>query len=250
MLLAAALLALNLVVWGSHARLPGLAAAGDPRLARAWRTAALPLLGLSIAATLAVVRIQPDAALAWGLTGPESSRLRLLAVAVGAVAVADLVALIGGERLAAREWRVLGVFGLVGLVAWTLASELLRIGAGPLPSLSAFWLGAAARLPLGLAAGELVAGRPRLATLLAGPCLLGAWLAWPAVLRAELRPDLLTLAAAVILLAGCRFVPGSLARWAGAAGLALAVLLLARSGWVSGQMGLGERLPAELLFLD
>jgi hypothetical protein len=249
-LLSAAVLALNLVVFGAHARLPAFAARGDRRLARSWRALALPSLGLSIAATLAAVRIQPDAALAWGLTGPDSLRLRLLALALLAVAIADLVGLIGGERLGAREWRMLAVFGLIGLVAWTLASELLRIGAGPVPSRAAYWSGALLRVPLGLAAGELVAGRPRFATLVAGPALLGAWWAWPAVLRAALRPDLLTLGAAVVLLAGCRFVPGALARWAGWAGLALAVLLLARSGWASASMGLGEQLPAEMLFLE
>ena len=250
MLLAAAVLALNLVVWGAHARLPAFAAAGDERIARSWRTLALPLLGLSLAATLAAVRIQPDAALSWGMTGPESTHLRLLALTLGSVAVADLLALLAGPRLGAREWRLVGLFGLLGLIAWTLASELLRIGAGPVPPRPAFWLAALLRLPLGLAAGELVVGRPRLATLLAGPALAGAWLAWPAVLRAALGPDRLTLGAAVILLVGSRFLPGTLGRWAGASGLALAVLLLARSGWVSGQLGLGQRLPAELLFLD
>jgi hypothetical protein len=245
----AAVLALNLLVWGCHAYLPWRLAAGEDRLRRAWAAAALPALGLSAIATFAVLRAGPDPAVVWGLTGfaSGSPAARWIAVATAALALSDLVLFLGGARLGAREWRLAGVFGVLGLASQTWGSELLRIGWGPVPGPFGLLLGTLLRLPLALAAAELVAGGPRRWTTAAGPALAAAWLFWPGALRRAMALDLLTLAAALALLLAARHVPASLRRATGAAGLALAVLFLARSAVVSAILGGGDVLPIEFL---
>lgn len=255
LLLATVVVALNLFVWGAHARLPwALAdAAADAGTTsarrRLWTLAALPALGLSVLATLVAVRAAPDAALAWRLTDPIGGALpaRLLGIAAAALVLVDLVLLAGGPRLSAREWRLAGVFGLLALAAQTLASELVRIGWGPIPRPEALYAAAALRLPLALAAGELVAGRPRLWTTLAGPALIAAVLYWPAPLRRALGAEQRLLLAAALLLVAARWLPASLRRPAAAAGVGLAALLLARAGQLGAILGGGETLPEELL---
>ena len=244
-----AALGLNLLVWGCHAYLPWRLAAGEDRLRRAWAGAALPALGLSAVATFLSLRAAPDAAVVWGLASLAHASLpaRLIAVATVALALADLLLLAGGSRLGAREWRLAGIFGALGLAAQTWGSELLRIGWGPLPPVSGLVLGSLLRLPLALAAAELLAGAPRRWTAAAGPALARAWLTWPSALRRAMALDLLTLGAACALLLAARFVPLSLRRATGAAGVVLAIFFLARSGAVSAILGGGDVLPIELL---
>lgn len=249
MLLTFATLAVNLLVFGAHALLPLRAARGDAAVARLWSRAALPALGLASATTLFALRRAPDAALAWGITGPLTGplALRLLLVAFVALVAADLLALVGGDRLGRREWLVIGVFGALALVLVTWVSEMLRFGAGPVPMPGPLLAGALLRVPLALAAAELAVGRPRLFTLLAGPALLVAVPLWPLAHRAALGVDLLTLASGAAVLAGSRALPARLGRLAGVAGLLLVTLFLARSVRVAETLGTSDHLPVELL---
>jgi hypothetical protein len=176
-----------------------------------------------------------------------STPARWAVVAAAALLVADLLVLAGHRRFAAGEWRLVGTVGVLALAVQTFGSELLRIGWGPVPPASALYAAAALRLPLAAAAGELAAGPPRTWTVAAGPALVGAWLLWPGALRAALGADVLTLAAAAALLTAARFLPRSLARLAGWAGVALAALLLARAGAASAGLGGRETLPVDLL---
>jgi hypothetical protein len=249
--LSALVVTLNLLVWGAHARLPWQLAteAGDGIGRRLWTLGALPALGLSALATLLAVRAAPDAALAWRLTDLVGGALpaRLLGIAAVALALVDLVLLAGGARLGAREWRLAGVFGALALAAQTLGSELVRIGWGPLPRAEAVYAAAALRLPLALAAGELVGGRLRLWTTLAGPALAAAVFFWPESLRRAMGGELRLLPVAALLLLAARWLPASLRRPAAAAGLVLAALLLARAGQVGAILGGAETVPDELL---
>jgi hypothetical protein len=249
LLAGAAVLTLNLLVWGCHAYLPWRLAAGDERWRRTWATAALPALGLSAVATFALLRFDPDPAVAWALTGFAEGSLaaRSIGVATAGLALSDLLLVLGGARLGAREWRLAGVFGALGLAVQTWGAELLRIGWGPVPTPTGLLLGILLRLPLALAAAELVAGPPRRWTAAAGPALAVAWLLWPSALRRAMALDLLTLGAAIALLLAARRVPPSLRRATGVAGLLLAVFFLVRAGAVSSILGGGDLLPIELL---
>lgn len=244
-----ATLALNLLVLGAHALLPLRAARGDADIGRLWSRAALPALGLASVVTLVALRRAPDAALAWRITGPLSGplALRLLLVALLALVAADLLALVGGDRLGRREWRLIAVFGGLALLLGTWVSEMLRFGAGPVPMPGPLLAGALLRVPLALAAAELSVGRPRLCTLLAGPALLAAVPLWPLAHRAALGVDLLTLASGAAVMAGSRALPARWGRLAGAAGLLLVTLFLARSVRVAETLGTGDQLPVELL---
>ena len=248
-LLAGLVLGLNLLVWGAHAALPFHLARAGEGARRIWSRTALPALGLSIVATLALLWRSPDAAASWGLSGFVGGSLpaRFIIVAAAALAAADLLLLLGGERLDAREWRLVGVFGGLGLLAQTYGSELLRMGWGPVPSRLPAFAAALLRLPLALAAAELLVGPPRRWCPIAGPALVAAFCLWPSSLRAALGPDLLTLGAAALLLLGSRWLPASLRRWSAAAGLVLAVIFLVRAGGVSELLGESERLPYEML---
>jgi hypothetical protein len=247
--LAAAVLVLNLVVWGAHALLPWRLARSEGRGPRLWPALALPAVGLSFAGTAAVLRFDPDPAVAWGLTGfaDGAPAARVLAVLALAATLADCVLLVGGPRVEPRGWWLAGALGVAALAGATLGSELLRIGWGPVPRPVALYAAAALRLPLALAAAELAAGAPRLWTPVSGPGLLAAWLLWPLALRRALGADLLTLLAAAALLVAARFVPARWRRAAGIAGLLLAVLFLTRAGAVSAILGDRDQLPVELL---
>jgi hypothetical protein len=241
--------AVGLVVFGAHVVIPWRLAAGAPGLEKVWARTALPALGLAIAVALLAVRIAPDAAIAWGMTGGGVGALavRLLGIGLVALVAVDLLAAFAAARLGRPEWLVAAGFGVSALALQTLSAEMLRIGWGPVPGHGALVASALLRVPLAVAAGELVVGRPRLATTVAGPALAAAVALWPRTLLAALGPDLLTLAAAVPLLLAARFLPGRLARIAGTAGLVLATIFLARSASTSATIGTTEQLPYELL---
>lgn len=245
----ALVLALNLAVFGSHAVAPWRLAGADSPRRRLWALAAPAALLGACVATIARVAWRPDDAIAWGLTHPWEGSLaaRWIAVSLAALILADLVVAVGWKRLEPAGWRVLGALGALGAIAHALGSELLRIGWGPAPAATWPLLAAAAlRVPLALAAGELVAGTPRLWTPLAGPALVAAARLWPAELRAALALDRLTLAAAAVLLLASRFLPLRQRRAAGAAGLLLAILFLSRAAEVSGILGGTESIPGWL----
>jgi hypothetical protein len=252
MIVGAAALAFNLAVYGAHAVVPFRLAAADVEVGRRrfWALAAPLLLGASFLLTAARIAQRPDEAIAWGLTHPLTGAMpaRLIAVALAALLAADLVTALGWRRLEPAGWRVVGVLGVVASALHALGSELLRAGEGPSSLDAGVLLAIAAlRLPMALAAGELVAGAPRWAVPLAGPALLAATRLWPVELRLALGSDVVTLWIAAGLLVAARFVPLSLRRAAGAAGLALAVLFLARAAEVSRVLGVTERLPAMLV---
>lgn len=250
MIAAAAALAFNLAVYGAHAALPFRLAAAEPSWRRRWALAAPLTLGASLLVTAAAIARRPDEAIAWGLTHPLDGALpaRMIAVVLAALLVADLVVAAGWRRLEPAAWRVLGLLGLAAAFLHALGSELLRIGLGPTRLDAAVLLAVAAlRLPLALAAGELLAGAPRWWVPVAGPALFAATRLWPASLRQALADDQWTLVVAALLLVGARFVPPSLRRIAGLAGWTLAVLFLARAAEVSRILGVVERVPAALL---
>jgi hypothetical protein len=248
-ILELAAVAVGLAVFGTHVVAPLRLAVGAPRLAAVWPRAALPALGLALVVAVLAVRLVPDAAVAWGMTGggPGALVVRLFAITIAALVAVDLLALAGSDRLGPREWRLAAAIGALALLLQTVVAELLRIGWGPVPDYGPLAAAALLRLPLALAAGELVCGRPRWATTLAGPSLAAAVFFWPRPLLAALGGDLLTLAAAVALLVAARFLPGRLARFAGFAGVGLGAILLARSAVVSATLGTGDQLPYELL---
>lgn len=237
-------LLVNLLVWGAHALLPfRLAENVAPAARRAWALAALPALGLSVVATALGLRLDAEPAVAWGLheLAAGSRSALVVALAVGAAALADLVGLAGWRRLEPAAWRAWGCVGGLGLVAVTWGSELMRIGWGPVAGLGAVLGAALLRLPLALAAAETLAGPPRWAAPLAGLALPAAVALWPRGLRAALGADLPTLAAAAVLLVAARWLPPRLRRAAAAAGVLLAVLLLDRAGAISQALGTVER---------
>lgn len=250
MILELATVVVGLVVFGAHVVVPWrIATDTEPTLAKLWSRAALPALGLALAVSVLAVRIAPDAAIAWGMTGGGVGALavRLLGIALAALIAVDLLAVVAAARFGRREWRLAAGFGVLALLLHTLVAELLRIGWGPVPGRDALIGATLLRLPLALAAGELVSGRPRLATMVAGPALAAAVTLWPRSLLAALGGDLLTLVAAVPLLLAARFLPGRLARFAGVAGLLLAAIFLARATRASATLGTGDQLPFELL---
>ena len=247
--LSLAALALNLLVWGAHALVPWRLATAPEPSRRRWALVALPAVGASILVTAAGLRTAPDAAVAWRLHELESSVLPtlLLAVALVAVILGDLLLALGWRRLEPLAWRVLAGIGALALAAVTLGSELVRIGWGPVPPRGALLGAALLRLPLALAAAEAALGTPRLLTPIAGLGLAGAALLWPTPLLAALGADRATLYAAVLLLLLARFIPTRLRRPAAIAAVALAALFLARAGEVSQDLGLIEIVPSEAL---
>ncbi len=249
LVLVAAVLAFNLLVFGAHARLPFRLAGGEERSRRAWALAAPPALLASLLLTGAALARQPDAALAWGMTGPLAASMpaRLIALVMLALLLADVVVAVGWRRLEPAGWRILGALGLLGAMAHAFGAELLRVGWGPVAGLVLLLAAAALRLPLALAAAELAAGPPGRASLAAGPALALAFLLWPETLRRTLRPELATLAAAVLLLVAARWTPAKLRRATAVAGLLLAVFFLARAADLSASLGQRETLPASLL---
>ena len=249
MIATAAALAFNLLVYGAHAVLPFRLSRAEDERRRAWAYAAPLALVASFIVTAAGIARRPDEAIAWGLTHPLTGSLpaRMIFVALVGLLLADLVVVAGWRRIEPAAWRILGALGAVAALLHALGSELLRIGTGPaggeLATLVAMVL---LRLPLTLAAGELLAGAPRWWVPIAGPALVVAARLWPAPLRAALGADRLTLVVAALLLLASPFVPGKLRRIAGWAGFALAVLFLARSAEVSRILGATERLVGQL----
>jgi hypothetical protein len=242
----ALLLALNLAVFGAHAVVPFRIAAGTVDRRRAWALAAPVTLLTSVLLSVAFVARSPDEAAAWGLPRPllGSPLVSVLALSTGALLLADLVTAVGWRRFDPASWRALGALGGVGAASHAFGSELLRAGWGPVSEdLVLLLLVVALRLPLALAAGELVAGRPRLWSPLAAPAIVGTYLAWPSTLRAALAGGRVTLAAAATLLLISVVLPERMRRWVAVGGVALAVLFLARSAEVSRILASGEVLP-------
>lgn len=237
--LESAVAAFNLVVFGAHALLPFRLAKAEERWRRLWAVLApLLLLSACIATAWAIGR-RPDDAIAWGLTHPfrGSMAARLIAVALAAAALSDLFVLATWRRLDAVAWRFHGAIGALALAAQAMGAELLRIGDGPWSGTAAILAAAGVRAALALASAETVTGGPRLWSTIAGPSLLALLLLWPAVMRAALSRDLLTLGAAALLLVGARFAPASLRRPAAVAGVVLALLFLARATEQSRTLG-------------
>ena len=236
--------AFNLLVFGAHALLPFRLARAGERERQLWAALAPVLLVAACGATAWTIGRRPDEAIAWGLTDPihGSMPARLIAVALVAVAFSDLFVLFAWRRLEPIAWQFHGVLGVLALAAHALGAELLRIGWGPCSGTFAILAGAALRVPLALAAVEVALGAPRRWALGAAPALLGLALLWPAAMRLALARDLVTLAAAVALLAAARFVPESMRRAAAIAGIVLALLFLARSTELSRAMGTNEQL--------
>jgi len=247
---AAAALLVNLLVFGLHALLPFRLADDAPERRRAWSLAALPLLLFAIGLTLAGLRFRVDEAGAWGLTDPLEGSLfaRIVVVLVGAALLADGVLLIGRTRIEPAAWRVAGVLGLLAALGHAFGAELLRVGLGPF-SFGFVGLAAVAflRVPLALATAEVALGPPRLWTAIAGPALLLATRLWAPALRARLGFDLPTLLAAALLLVLAPFLPRSLRRAAGGAGVLLAVVYLVRAALVSRTLGGSLSVPEGLL---
>lgn len=246
----AAALAVNLLVFGLHALLPFRLAGAAPERRRAWALVALPLLLSSILLTLAGLRFRIDEAGAWGLTDPRGGSLfaRIVVVLVAGALLADVVLLVGRTRVEPAAWRVAGVLGLLAALGHAFGSELLRVGLGPF-SFGFVGLVAVAllRVPLALAAAELALGAPRLWTPLAGLALWAATRLWAPALRGRLAGELATLLAAALLLVLARFVPQTLRRATGAAGLLLAVVYLVRAALVSRALGGSLAVPEGLL---
>lgn len=247
--LSLAALVVNLLVWGAHALVPWRLATAPERSRSLWARVALPALGASILVTAAGLRAAPDAAAAWRLHELESSVLPtlLLAVVLVAAILGDLLLALGWRRLEPLAWRVLAGIGALALAAVTLASDLVRIGWGPVPPRGALLGAALLRVPLALAAAEAALGAPRFATPLAGLGLAGAALLWPPPLLDALGADRATLYAAVLLFLLARFFPVRLRRPAAIAAVVLAALFLARAGEVSQHLGLIEFVPSEAL---
>jgi len=240
--MSALVLLVNLAVWGAHALLPFRLAGGGDGARGLWARAALPAAVLSFLATAVALALDPDPAVAWRLHEPFGASRLALAIGVGLLGatLADLVGALGWRALEPAAWRAWGALGSLGLAAATFGSELVRIGAGPVPGEGALLAATLLRLPLALAAAETLAGPPRWAAPLAAAALPLAVLAWPEALRAVLGPDRLTLAAAAALLVSARFLRGRPGRFAAAAGLVLAALFLARAGDLSQALGAVE----------
>jgi hypothetical protein len=248
--LGALVLAWNLAVFGAHALVPFRLASAEPEARRRWALLAPVALLSSVVVSVALLARSPDEGAAWGLGGPlgDSPLARVVALAVGALFAADVVVAIGWRRLEPIAWRVAGALGVVGAAAHAFGSELVRAGWGPAPGgLAALLALVVLRLPLAAVPVELALGRPRRFAPVAGPALALAVLLWPAAARAAMGRDLVTLAAAVLLLAAARWLPERLDRAAGWAGFALAVLFLARAAEVSRILGARESVPEILL---
>lgn len=237
--MSALVLLVNLAVWGAHALMPFRLAGAGEGARGLWARVALAAAGLSLLATATALARDPDPAAAWRLHEPFGASRLALAIGLGLLGatLADLVGALGWRSFEPAAWRAWGALGSLGLAAATFGSELVRIGAGPVPGDGALAAATLLRLPLALAAAEALAGPPRWATPLAGAALPLAVLAWPEALRAVLGADRLTLAAAAALLLSARFLRERPGRFAAVAGIVLAALFLARAGDLSQALG-------------
>ncbi len=254
-------LTLQLLVLGLHVvvpwRLAGLpqgAAAGTPGAAsvaatvqerrRLWALVATPLVLAAAIAGLFTLGERIDAAIAWGLTWPPVSFPAMaLACAAAAVALADLLLLVGFRKLEPAGWRIAAGLGGVLLLAASFAGELLRLGRGPAAGLSGLLVAVLCRVLLALAAGQAASGPVRGWATLAGAALPLTLLASAAPVHATLGADLPTLGAAALLLFVARFLPLSLRRPAVLAGVLLAALFLDRAGDLSAALEPGSTIP-------
>jgi hypothetical protein len=230
----AAILFAQLFLLGANAVLPWRLATGEDAARRLWSLVCLPLLLLSLVLALAHLSLAPDGALFWGLSWPpRTTAARIVLVIVGAGAGGALLTAIGGRKFEPAAWRTAAILG--GLVAAGAAfgGELLRFGGGPTGGLVTLLAATAGRFAVTLAAGECVAGPPRWLTPIAALLLPLGYLASPPELRAGFGADILTLAAAVLLLLVARFVPADWRRAVAIAGIALAALHFARAAEIS-----------------
>ena len=230
------LLAWVLLAWGAQAVVPWRLPRIEPGRRRPWTVALLPLLVTGAIAILIYTQAHPDAAVVHDLYPLAASRTgRLLAVLLPALALVDLVAIVGGSRFEPAAWRIVAGFGLIFLLAASWAGELLRIGEGPEGTLIPLVILTGLRLLLSLAAAETLApGRPRLAPF-AGAGLALYDLLLPAQLARALwrSPAAFTLGAAVVLFLAARWLPASLRRVALGAATLLAGLFLAQVAQLS-----------------
>lgn len=223
----------ELVAWGAHVVVPWGLAGGPEEGRRRWRLAALLLLAAGLLAFALQVALHPDRAVAAGLVelplgGPLA---RGLTLTVGLLAAADAVVVMAGPRLEVAGWRLAALLALPALAAVVWTAELLRISAGPSVRPGLAVAAAVCRGAVALGAGEaLLPRRPRAAPL-ALPALVAYFLLLPSSLAGLLRQqgDLLTLAAAALLMGSARWLPVRLRRPALAAGALLAGLLFARA---------------------
>jgi hypothetical protein len=230
------LLAFLLLAWGAQAltpwRLPGVAA----ERRRPWAYLTLPLLIVSALAALHFAQTHPDAAVYQGLYPLWLSRLgRVLSILFPALAVANLVAMIGWRRMEDIGWRINAGFGLVFLLAASWAGELMRTGEGPesAPVALAFLVVLRTLLALGVAEA-LAPGRPVFAVM-AGAALPFYYLLLPSAVAAVLgrSGQGITLGAASLLLLTARWLPQGLRRIALIGAALLVGLLIARAGDLS-----------------
>lgn len=227
-------LAVGLMVWGAHTL-------GGWRLDYpAWRRAASWGVPVAVVAAMLLLRATVDqaaAAVAVGLGPgwPISAEGRMATVLILATLAGDALALVfrgRDEPQARRLGAVLGFAGLAGFAIWT---ELLCLGEGPDTTVASFWFATAARIAVGLGAGEIfLSGRPRLAGA-AGLGLLLYPFCLPAAVAAALEANAvwLTLFAAAALFLLARFLPQPSARLALLAATLLAALFLARAAELS-----------------
>lgn len=234
-----------LLGFGAHAVVPWRLARGPARGQEAWRRGATPLLLAAVLATVAQVAAHPDRAVAVGLLALPWGNYpaQVLSVVTVALLATDLLLAAAGPRLEAAGWRLAAALGAAAALAASWLAELLRIGAGPAGPTSLVAAATACHLLMALGCGELLApGQPRWA-----PAAGVAAAAYPFCLHPALRlrlwqgGDVLTLAAAALLLGACRWLPRRLVRPALGAGAVLAALALARAA------DLSEALSALLL---
>lgn len=236
------LLALILIAWGAQAAVPVRLARADEPSRLFWARAALPLALAGAMLAVLVLGSNPDAALVSGLA-PFLDRIpgRLILLSLAALLLADLLLLAAGTRLEAAGWWAVAGFGLAHLAAASAAAELLRIGEGPESTVALFAAGAACRLLVGLAAGELLlpsgASRPA-AALAAGLALPVSFALLPAELRSGLlgKGTWLTLLAAALLFLAVRWLPGRLRRPALGAAVLLAGLYFGQAADLSAEL--------------
>lgn len=230
------ILAFLLLAWGAQAVIPWRLAGVEAERRRPWAYALLPLLAVSALAAIHFARTHPDAAVYQGLYPLWLSRLgRVLSVLFPALALADLVAMIGWRRMEEAAWRISAGFGLVFLLAASTAGELMRIGEGPEsgPFALAFLILLRTLLALGVAEA-LAPGRPVFAPV-AGAALPFYYLLLPSAVATVLwrGGQGITLGAAALLLLAARWLPQGLRRTALLGAALLAGLLIARAGDLS-----------------
>ena len=230
------ILAFLLLAWGAQAAIPWRLADIAAERRRPWAYALLPLLVVSALAALHFARTHPDAAVYQGLYPLWLSRLgRVLSVLFPALALADLVAMIGWRRMEEAGWRIGAGFGLVFLLAASAAGELMRAGEGLESAPAALALLVVLRTLLALGVAEALApGRPAFAPL-AGAALPFYYLLLPSAVAAVLwrGGQGITLGAASLLLLAARWLPAGLRRIALIGAALLAGLLIARAGDLS-----------------